>query len=72
MPKVDKWLSEVPARCDLCGTPIKKTFIDGKTTMGLWAIMCPSCHAFSGAGLGLGRGQQYKESKTKVWMKVAG
>jgi len=34
-------------------------FIDGRTKVGMWAIMCTDCHAEYGVGLGIGRGQAY-------------
>ncbi len=56
-----RWLSGRPSFCDLCRTPIKKggTFIDGKTDMGPWGILCVKCHRTRGFGLGIGRGQKY-------------
>ena len=66
-----KWLSPRPTKCDLCGTEIakQKSFVDGKTTLGPWAIMCMPCYFINGVGLGLGRGQKYD---VKTLEKVEG
>lgn len=64
--KKTKWMGEIKV-CDLCGKPFGKYFIDGKTVLGPWALMCESCHITWGEGLGLGKGQKYDtESKEKV------
>jgi len=65
MNKVLKWSGTWPANCDLCGKALKEGafFIDGRTKLGPWALMCNLCHTISGVGLGLGKGQLY-ESKT--------
>lgn len=63
-----KWMSAVTV-CDLCGKPFGKYFIDGKTILGPWALMCETCHTTFGYGLGIGNGQKY-DTKTKV--KVGG
>jgi len=57
--KLDKWFGATPKSCDLCGAEIKGEFIDGRTIMGPWGILCPRCHKANGVGLGLGRGQRY-------------
>jgi len=54
-----QWKGETPEKCDICGNKLKGTFIDGRTVLGPWAIMCRSCHPEHGVGLGLGRGQVY-------------
>jgi len=54
-----QWLSLAPTECDLCHEGLKDCFIDGKTTYGPWATMCPTCHNLFGCGLGLGKGQKY-------------
>lgn len=66
-----RWNGTWPAKCDICKRPLneKPFFFDGATGGGPWALMCPSCHAFYGVGLGTGRGQKY-DSKTRE--KVAG
>ena len=55
------WQSGHPTACDICEASITNEFIDGKTTFGPWGIMCSSCHAANGIGLGLGRGQKYRK-----------
>lgn len=42
--------------CQLCDN--EKARYDGKTVMGPWAYMCPTCFRMFGVGLGLGRGQR--------------
>lgn len=51
---------DTPA-CQLCDKPFKPgdTLIDGNTVFG-WAVICDSCHAAYGCGLGTGRGQKYE------------
>lgn len=65
-----EWLSEV-GNCDLCGTDLNEEefFVDGRTIMGPWGLLCVECHGHRGVGLGTGKGQKY-DSKTKV--KVEG
>lgn len=59
--------------CDFCGKDARqvgKTFIDGQTRYGPWALMCNSCYILEGINkLGPGYGQAY-DSKTRE--KVAG
>lgn len=58
--------------CDFCKqdcTKVGKSFFDGKTDLGPWALMCVKDFANHGQGLGQGWGQQY-DSKTLE--KVAG
>jgi len=62
------WTGEVTV-CELCGKPFGKYFIDGKTALGPWALMCESCHNTFGYGVGLGNGQKYL---TKTKEKVEG
>lgn len=55
-----KWISPPPTKCDICGTPRGAAdFVDGRTKVGPWAIMCLKCHGTEGVGLGLGKGQKY-------------
>lgn len=58
-----KWMSEV--KCDIHGPTCKMTpfFVDGKTTRGPWALMCPAAFREFGIGLGTGKGQKY-DAKT--------
>jgi hypothetical protein len=66
-PEVKRWLSEMPASCDICHIPLKGLpFIDGKTSMGPWGIMCRDCHQSYGFGLGTGKGQKYDKSGVKI------
>lgn len=64
---MSKWLSPVD-KCDVCDKKIKsETFIDGKTTLGPWALMCEDCFDKVGIGLGTGFGQIYDtETKEKI------
>lgn len=64
-----KWTGEIPPMCDICGDPLTKWFVDGKTEMGSWVIMCPGCFKVYGVGLGVGLGQKYNVADGK---KVAG
>jgi hypothetical protein len=66
------WMGPAPEKCDLCSTPITKVFIDGATSHGPWGNMCPTCHAFDGRGLGVGRGQKYQKQADGRWQKVGG
>jgi len=54
-----KWAGSEPTSCDVCHRPFKKYFIDGKTQMGPWGLLCVECHEEIGVGLGTGRGQKY-------------
>lgn len=58
-PAGDPYGGQAPTHCDLCGTKITTSFIDGKTAMGPWGNMCPSCHLGQGGKLGIGVGQKY-------------
>ena len=53
------WVGEIPKRCDLCGTDLVGTFVDGRTYNGSWGILCTSCFMLHGVGLGTGKGQLY-------------
>ena len=66
-----KWIGTWPKNCDICGSPLEQewSFIDGKTTMGPWALMCPSCHVGVGVGLGTGKGQEYS---AETLIKIGG
>jgi len=61
----NNWLSEIPTKCDICHEPIKGAFVDGKTQMGPWALMCEECHEKFGFGLGIGNGQKYQAETGK-------
>jgi hypothetical protein len=63
------WNGTIPTKCEICGKPLTKYFIDGRTRMGPWAIMCPECFKVYGSDLGIGKGQKYKFIKKGVWEK---
>lgn len=77
-----KWLGDV-SKCDLCEQPFENScvkytneleqkrdfFVDGRTVIGPWALMCGYCFKQYGEGLGTGRGQMY-DLETKI--KIAG
>ena len=69
-----KWHGITPKTCDICGNKLKKVFIDGRTNLGAWAIMCEHCHRERGVGLGIGKGQKYElkviKDGEKEWIKV--
>ncbi len=52
--------------CDICKKEISGNFIDGKTILGPWAYMCPSCFKEYGIGLGTGKGQEFNSERVKV------
>lgn len=67
MKQTKTWYGSKP-ECQICGndnpTP---EFVDGRTRMGPWALMCLSCHKTHGVGLGTGKGQKYNaETLEKV------
>jgi hypothetical protein len=57
-----KWMGSNPT-CDICGKKPKEWFVDGKTKMGPWALMCERDFPKMGVGIGPGRGQKY-DAKT--------
>jgi len=65
------WQGTPPKKCDICQRNLVGVFVDGKTQMGPWAIMCLNCSLQVGIGLGVGRGQRYR-SQNGSWVKVAG
>ena len=70
------WKGKPPTECDICHRTLMRTFVDGKTTMGPWAIMCPTCRLACGPGrLGVGRGQKYEARgvyPNLEWIKTEG
>lgn len=62
------WTGMRTKECQLCGESLGETFVDGRTSVGVWAIMCTSepgktgCHELYGKGLGVGNGQLYRTS----------
>ena len=67
----EKWLGKWPTTCEIleCGTNLSKEpfFVDGKTIVGPWALMCPQCFLNLGIGLGTGRGQMYDPITLEKW-----
>jgi hypothetical protein len=62
-----EWHGAGPMVCDICKeSVVGKKFIDGKTTMGPWALMCVECSREYGVGLGTGRGQLYGPDRKKI------
>lgn len=57
--------------CDFCHNECEKELIDGNTTFGVWAVMCPSCFQKYGRGYGIGVGSKYRKIKGKL-KKVLG
>jgi hypothetical protein len=59
-----KWMGNHD-HCDICGESLDEEafFVDGKTRIGHWALMCPDCFVSYGIGLGVGKGQSY-DAKT--------
>lgn len=70
MNKPTKWLGET--KCNLCHEPALTELVDGKTTMGPWAVMCPGCFLAYGVGIGIGRGQHYRRNQQNELVKFAG
>jgi len=67
------WMGEKPERCEMCGGEFEGSFVDGKTHLGPWALMCVGCHRTLGCGFGTGRGQKYKwNDEERKWVKVKG
>lgn len=68
----DPWIGQAPESCDVCERKLMLSFVDGKTRMGPWAIMCPTCRVEVGpAKLGLGMGQKFERKPGGSWVKVA-
>lgn len=66
------WLSPVGGFDDF-NDPIKTVIIDGKTSMGPWALMTPKSYKRYGIGrLGLGAGQKYEKQTDGRWLKTEG
>ena len=66
-----KWFGSPKTTCDFCHNEVRDSvsFVDGKTTRGPWAIMCPSCFRRNGLGIGPGLGQQYNG---ETFIKIGG
>jgi hypothetical protein len=66
---MSKWCGTKPVKCDVCNKQLELHFVDGATVYGPWGIMCMTCHAEVGRGLGTGCGQKYSLATLE---KVAG
>jgi hypothetical protein len=66
------WTGSAPTQCDIDKRPITTEFVDGKTTVGPWANMCPQCFQRYGVGIGTGRGQRYVKQEDGRFMKTEG
>jgi hypothetical protein len=65
------WIGDVGPKDDF-GITIVDEFIDGKTSLGPWAIMTLASWRRHGIGrLGTGYGQRYKKTD-EGWLKVEG
>lgn len=71
--KPPTWAGSVGC-CDMCHTGLKTAgeFVDGRTRMGPWAMLCTSCHEKYGVGLGAGKGQLYELQPNGTFLKTAG
>jgi hypothetical protein len=61
-----RWQGTAPKRCDICKEKLEDYFVDGKTRIGPWAIMCKKCFEYFGIGFGIGRGQKYTILRDKI------
>ncbi len=61
-------------QCDFCSKKAisEEYLIDGKTTQGPWAWMCPKCFKTNGTQIKWGSGQLYQKIKNNKWLLVAG
>jgi hypothetical protein len=67
------WIGDPPDQCNICGSEITTTFVDGRTRAhGSWACMCLACHQGYGVGLGTGNGQVFTKQDDGQWLKVEG
>ena len=58
------WLGDT--MCNICLKQIRGKLYDARVARGgTWATMCESCFKRSGAGLGIGRGQEYTQKGDK-------
>ena len=81
--QVVKWMGTWPTNCDICKCDLNEEasrldaegneigfFVDGVTKeFGKRALMCPTCFAAHGTGLGTGKGQKYSVPSL---VKIAG
>jgi hypothetical protein len=61
-----RWEGSEPKKCDICKQELKDYFVDGKTKIGPWAIMCKKCFEYFGIGSGIGKGQTYILHREKI------
>lgn len=54
-----RWRGKKPEICQKCGRPLHDRFYDAKTRDGVWGLLCLSCFADHGLGLGKGLGQEF-------------
>lgn len=66
-----KWIGGAP-KCDFCGDTKMVSFVDGKTNLGPWAIMCPKDEKRHAIGIGPGVGQRYRQDEDGHFYKVEG
>lgn len=67
------WIGVVPAKCDLCGKPIRSTFVDGRLRdRSTWGNLDLGCHRTHGVGVGKGMGQVYQRQDNGRWLKTEG
>ena len=79
LPVKKYWQGSLVKTCDICQLAITDCFIDGATTRGSWAKMCPICFLDNGMGLGIDRGQEYQKTEcidgpnfVTLWVKIGG
>jgi len=65
------WHAPIPAACELCSKPIESAFVDGKTSLGPWAIQCDACHrsGLCKGKLGIGFGQRFVRQRDGRYLK---
>jgi hypothetical protein len=67
------YLKGTVSTCDMCHKRITTAFVDGKTTMGPWAKMCPTFWRNYGVDrLGIGFSQKYKKQPDGRFLNVEG
>ena len=55
--------------CDLCGSPLREIFVDGRVHGGSsWAIHCSGCWGVRRTGVGLG--QMYRRQEDGKWLRL--
>lgn len=65
--KTRYWIGPDPSKCDQCRVSLKgKPFVDGRTRIGVRAILCMDCHVVHGLGLGPGKGQLYSKDRELI------